>query len=580
MRVTAIIETDLSPNWQGERGWILEPIQGKPALEHLLNRLKRSRRVGKIVFFGPARPENEPFFRRAKEWGIEVFSGDIAEVSHQIGTDTFLRVKGGNMLVDPAIIDQMIESHRQKGADYTCLVGLPQGTEAEVFSNKAWPTSNNNPSKTPFPRPQSVEKVADNLRVNRFEIKDPLMGPALKLGINRKEDAYFLSEIFDLMGGPIEEISLREAVEFLLGYQETLAEKMTAESNLLARKLYNKKLNMIECHLQKEELLSRPIWLQLELTSRCNLKCIMCGQKRQDGLRLGDMPLNLFKQTEDVLSYLPQVSSYGWGESLLHPDYLKMFRIMRKYQADVLLYTNGMRLTEEIAKEIVVGGCRDLVFSFAGATKETSEYIRRGLDFSRLVRAVEMVQDLKQRFISSKPNLRIAFLAMRKNIRELPQLVRLASSLGVKKILITYLVVNRPELRDESLYYHQELANEFLKAGLEEAKRLGVSIDLPGFFGRKSDNGSQRKVCYEPWTNAYISNEGKVIPCCKISTPLGDLSKHTFEEIWNSKAYTNFRQRVNSDHPPAECRECPFFKYQDINDEKTHLQLDGHWKLR
>jgi radical SAM protein with 4Fe4S-binding SPASM domain len=62
----------------------------------------------------------------------------------------------------------------------------------------------------------------------------------------------------------------------------------------------------------------------------------------------------------------------------------------------------------------------------------------------------------------------------------------------------------------------------------------------------------------------YITANGNVLPCCIApfteaaysSIVLGNSHLMSLEEIWNGDRYRNWRQRMDSDDPPAACRGC------------------------
>jgi radical SAM protein with 4Fe4S-binding SPASM domain len=54
-----------------------------------------------------------------------------------------------------------------------------------------------------------------------------------------------------------------------------------------------------------------------------------------------------------------------------------------------------------------------------------------------------------------------------------------------------------------------------------------------------------RVPCTVGWTYSRITVEGNVLPCCKASDfPLGNIHKDSFRRIWQSRAYSTFRQKA------------------------------------
>ena len=97
---------------------------------------------------------------------------------------------------------------------------------------------------------------------------------------------------------------------------------------------------------------------QIEITSRCNLRCKYCPHptmKREKD----DMTWFTFTKAMEHVEYYnqlgsqPELSFTGMGEALLHPQFLDMLEYAREfYNGKILFATNGILLTEDIAKEL------------------------------------------------------------------------------------------------------------------------------------------------------------------------------------------------------------------------------------
>ncbi|MGH7043569.1 MAG: SPASM domain-containing protein, partial [Acetobacteraceae bacterium] len=62
----------------------------------------------------------------------------------------------------------------------------------------------------------------------------------------------------------------------------------------------------------------------------------------------------------------------------------------------------------------------------------------------------------------------------------------------------------------------------------------------------------------------YFTAHGRALPCCiapfsarsYASYTLGDATRQSLRDIWDSDAYRDFRRRLLSDHPPRPCEGC------------------------
>ena len=85
---------------------------------------------------------------------------------------------------------------------------------------------------------------------------------------------------------------------------------------------------------------------------------------------------------------------------------------------------------------------------------------------------------------------------------------------------------------------------------------LGMEYNpVPGTPGRKR--------CDWPWSGAYISYEGYIMPCCMVSTPdrmnFGRVADRTLVNAWESPEYNRFREQLDSENPPDICKSCSLY---------------------
>jgi radical SAM protein with 4Fe4S-binding SPASM domain len=64
--------------------------------------------------------------------------------------------------------------------------------------------------------------------------------------------------------------------------------------------------------------------------------------------------------------------------------------------------------------------------------------------------------------------------------------------------------------------------------------------------------------CMLPWVHMHAFPDGRAYPCCLSDYwhPVGDLRKHTMEEVWNQHKYQTMRTNMLNDKPCVECTKC------------------------
>jgi radical SAM protein with 4Fe4S-binding SPASM domain len=167
---------------------------------------------------------------------------------------------------------------------------------------------------------------------------------------------------------------------------------------------------------------------------------------------------------------------------------------------------------------------------------------------------------------------------MRRNLHELPDLVRLAHEWGVEELFVQHLAHDfqestlplqyRPmrEFVDNQTLLHDDPArvDSYFTTAADLAASLGFRLRLPRVRPRPYRAGTPGAVrCDWPWRGSYISYNGDAMPCCMISTPdrftLGNVLEQGVAEVWNGAPYESFRRELQSDRPPNICASCSVY---------------------
>src|SRR5438270_4139276 len=171
-----------------------------------------------------------------------------------------------------------------------------------------------------------------------------------------------------------------------------------------------------------------PTYLQLEPVGQCNLRCRMCPiQYRKDGPPYGPpafMEFDTFVRLVDEFP-LQRLQLQGLGEPMMHPRFFDMIAYAARKGIEVSTNTNLTLLTPPRAERCVTSGLSELHASLDGATAETYEYIRVRAHFDRVLANLQNLIDARTRLGSTTPRIRLVCVAMRRNLTELPDLVRL-----------------------------------------------------------------------------------------------------------------------------------------------------------
>jgi radical SAM protein with 4Fe4S-binding SPASM domain len=322
-----------------------------------------------------------------------------------------------------------------------------------------------------------------------------------------------------------------------------------------------------------------PRELQLEVTAACNLACTMClvSYRPKIGKREGSMSYDMFRRLVDELPGLERLTLQGLGEPLLAPGIIDMISYASSRGIAVGFNTNAQLLTPERSERLAGSGLSWLCVSVDGAVAETYEAIRGGARFARLEEHVPALMDAIARQ-GAGPDVSLVFVAMRRNIGELPDVVRLAARWGVPKVRVQNLSHSFDDTDPSGSYadIRRFAAEQALWTGHDHARaqeafdqarvvagEVGCELRLPRLDESEAP-AAQGRGCDWPWRSAYVTHRGSVQPCCMVMgsdrVALGDVNDASFGTIWEGAAYGEFRTRLESDDPPDVCRGCSLYR--------------------
>lgn len=346
----------------------------------------------------------------------------------------------------------------------------------------------------------------------------------------------------------------------------------------------------LSMRMTPEGILLRPSVSQLrkvyiEPTSKCNFACRACIRNAW-GEDLGNMSTQTFQHILDGLTaFTPRPSVFfgGFGEPLAHPRITEMVAQAAEAGSRVELITNGALLDRKIARALIESGLDTIWVSLDGASPESFADARQSESFTQILENIRRYREHYRQQRGGTADIGAVFVAMKRNINELPKLLDLSSRVGIGRYMITNILPYTPEMCDEVLY-HRAIERVSWQASpwhphvnMPEIDLSGITQNAlfqawatrPGVMFKKHD-----RCPFIEQRSVSISWAGYVSPCLALLHShqsylfdkkrtvtrwrIGNLSEAALKDIWNLPEYSQFRERVEQfDFSPcAYCASC------------------------
>src|SRR5689334_7767650 len=178
-----------------------------------------------------------------------------------------------------------------------------------------------------------------------------------------------------------------------------------------------------------------PVHAELDLTDRCNVACYFCNQ--QDLRTKESIPLPKLTDLIDELvdGGLKSVRLSGGGDPLFHRDVLNVFDYLAKKNVIVdNLTTNGVALTNEVAKRLVENKAREVIFSLNAV--DAADYARMMQVKPALFdKVLDNIRNLVAvRGDSIYPSIVVQFMLDKRNMHRLVEMYELGVALAPARV--------------------------------------------------------------------------------------------------------------------------------------------------
>ncbi len=270
-----------------------------------------------------------------------------------------------------------------------------------------------------------------------------------------------------------------------------------------------------------------PVSGSIELTYRCNNRCVQCYCNQPAG-DLQEKSKEL--TTAELLRIIDAIVDAGclWllltgGEILLREDFKEIYLYAKKKGLLVTLFTNGTRIHEELADFLAEWRPFSVEITIYGATEEIYEKVtRREGAYKQCMKGIELL-------VERNTPLQLKTCLITMNAHELRDLKTLVASLGL--FLRSDPLINCRLDQDRTPADFRLSPEEIIKAdllhGQEKKEWARLSLQSPP----KNQSGLIY-TCRGGESSFNIDPYGNLSPCMMVKNKSVNLKEKNFHESW------------------------------------------------
>lgn len=299
----------------------------------------------------------------------------------------------------------------------------------------------------------------------------------------------------------------------------------------------------------------RPALISWNLTRRCNLKCPHCylDAGRPRGPELSTT--RCLELVEEMAALGTEMLILTGGEPLLRKDIYQIASRAASLGLWVVMGTNGVLITEQVAEKMVECGVRGVGISLDSLNPETHNRFRGGPNaWEHAVRALRICRRMGLEVL-------IQTTVMQMNRHELAQLAAFARREGAWSLNVYFLVRTGrgQQLNDLSAEETEAVLSELVQLQQASGPMLVRAKCAPQYkriaYQLKAV-GLESGGCMAATQYCRIMPEGDVTPCPYMDVVAGNVREQSFGDIWQHSPV--FNRLRDPGQLKGRCGACEF----------------------
>jgi len=321
--------------------------------------------------------------------------------------------------------------------------------------------------------------------------------------------------------------------------------------------------SLLQAVNEKAVRLGIPLSVHLDVTYRCNERCVHCYLDHDDNGELTfDEIHGLLQQMADAGVFYLTLSG---GEPLLRDDLFAIIRRARELTFSVKLKTNAILIKEKEAaliRDLGVEKVQISIYSHRPEVHDAITKVKGSLD-----RSIAAIRFLKSQGLK----VTMAHVIMRQNRFDYPGVQALANELGAE---FTVDPTITPHINGDRGLLKLNISRQDLHEVMHDPAVLGG--DVASFCAPPlpvTENDLDALPCSAGNSACYISPYGDVFPCVQFPLPSGNIRRQKFIEIWKDSPQLKEVRSIRMRDLPvcsgcahvAGCSRCPGMAYMEGN---------------
>lgn len=214
-------------------GKVLMLADGKPLLQHMVERIRKAKLVDDIVVATTVNATDLPIVELCQQLGIKVFRGSeedvlqrVLDAQASVNSDVIVELTGDCPLIDPEVIDQIVQEYLDSDADYVSnahVRSYPDGYDVQAFGfNVLKEVSAKTQSKEDREHVSLYIYKSGEYSLKAVIAEEEIRWPELRITLDNKGDYLLIKNILETSAQEGKEYNVREVVQYMRQHPELL----------------------------------------------------------------------------------------------------------------------------------------------------------------------------------------------------------------------------------------------------------------------------------------------------------------------------------------------------------------------